>query len=138
MLSTQSNKLQIELAVNYDVGEAFVKGSYTLEGDGPLALKCYEVISDVKAAVRLCHWPNTTAVAKKVANQQHSEQIWMKYASNCVKPRFDYFTAKFDEDLLPLVNAIKSARLFDPTKVCDMKPNTAAVDTLRSWTVMRL
>lgn len=52
----------------------------------------------------------------------------MKYASNCVKPGLGYFTAKFDGDLLPLVDAFKSARLFDPTKVSNMKPNPAAVD----------
>ena len=36
--------------------------------------------------------------------------------------------SRFDGDLLPLVDAFKSAHLFDPTKVCDMKPNPAAVD----------
>ena len=52
----------------------------------------------------------------------------MKCASKCVKPGLDYFTVKFDGDLLPLVDAFKSAHLFDPTKACDMKPNPAAVD----------
>ena len=79
------------------------------------------------------HWPNTAAIAKKIANQQHSEQSWMQYAFNCVKPGLDYFTAKFDGDLRPIVDAFKSARLFDPTKVSDMKPDAAAVDTLRSF-----
>lgn len=128
LVHKQSDKLLVELAVNYDVGEPIVKATYTLEGDSPLALKCYEVLSGVKAAVQVRHWPNTTAIAKKIATQQYSKEDWMKYASNCVKPGLGYFTAKFDGDLLPLVDAFKSARLFDPTKVSDMKPNPAAVD----------
>ena len=133
LVDMRSDKLQIELAVNYDVGEPFVKATYTLEGDGPLALKCYEVLGGVKAAVQVRHWPNTTAVAKKIASQQHSEQSWMQYAFNCVKPGLDYFTAKFDGELRPIVDAFKSARLFDPTKVSDIKPDAAAINTLRSF-----
>ena len=136
LVHKQSDKLLVELAVNYDVGEPIVKATYTLEGDGPLALKWHEVLSVVKAAVQVQHWSNTTAIAKKIATQQHSKEDWMKYASNCVKPGLDYFTAKFDGDLLPLVDAFKSACLFDPTKVSDMKPNAAAVDTLRSFKLL--
>ena len=39
--------LLIELAVTIDACEAFVKACYTLEGDGPLALTCYNVLSTV-------------------------------------------------------------------------------------------
>ena len=41
--STKS-KLQVEMAATVDWGEPFVKACYVLEGDGPLVLKCYEVI----------------------------------------------------------------------------------------------
>ena len=40
---TKSTQLQVELAITVDVGEAFVKATYNLEGDGPLALTAYEV-----------------------------------------------------------------------------------------------
>ena len=33
--------VHIELAAIVDVGEAFVKATYNLEGDGPLVLRCY-------------------------------------------------------------------------------------------------
>ena len=46
----------VELAITVDAGEAFVKACYTLEGDGPLVLSCYEVLSTVKASI---HWLNT-------------------------------------------------------------------------------
>lgn len=133
LVRMQSDKLQIELAVNFDVGEPFVKATYTLEGDGPLALTCYGVVRGLKAAMQVQHRPNTAAIARKIATQHHSEQSWMQYASNCVKPGLDYFTAKFDGDLQPIVDAFKSARLFDPGKLSDLKPNAAAVDTLRSF-----
>ena len=76
---------------------------------------------------------NTAAIANKLANQEHTEQILTQYAFNCVKPGLDYCIAKFDGDLRPIVDTFKSARLFDPTKVSDMKPDAAAVDTLRSF-----
>lgn len=47
--------LMIELAVTIAAGEPFVKACYTLEGDGPLALTCYEVLSTVKASIQVKH-----------------------------------------------------------------------------------
>ena len=79
------------------------------------------------------HRPNTAAIAKKVANHQHSQQSSMQYAANCVQPGLDYFTSKFDGDLKPVVNAFKSSRMFDRRKVIHLKPDAVAVDTLRSF-----
>ena len=36
--------LKLELGAVIDVGEHFVKSTYTLEGDGPLVFICYEEI----------------------------------------------------------------------------------------------
>jgi len=47
LLESDLTNLLIELAVTIDAGEAFVKACYTLEGDGPLALTCYNVLSTV-------------------------------------------------------------------------------------------
>ena len=110
LLETQSDKLQIELAVDIDAGEPFVKGTYALEGDGPLALKCFDIINEVKAAVQVHHWPNTTAVAKRIANQLLTEQNWLHYASSCVRPRLDYFTAKFDGEVGELRQSVAAFR----------------------------
>ena len=38
-----------------------------LEGDGPLAPVCYEMLSSARASVQVKHWPNTQAVAWKLA-----------------------------------------------------------------------
>ena len=44
--------LMVELAVTIDAGMSFVKATYNLEGDGPLALTCYETISALSVAAR--------------------------------------------------------------------------------------
>ena len=42
----------VELAVTVDAGMPSVQATYNLEGDGPLALTCYETISALYAAAR--------------------------------------------------------------------------------------
>ena len=53
-----TSKLRIEIAATVDWGEPFVKACYTLEGDGPLSLECFEIIDKVKAAVAVENIPN--------------------------------------------------------------------------------
>ena len=67
LLQTKGKELLIELAVSIDAGEVFVKATYDLEADGPLALECYEKIIGVRNSIQVCHWPNTAAVAKRIA-----------------------------------------------------------------------
>ena len=50
--------LQLEIAATVDWGEPFVKATYFLEGDGPLALECYEAIQKVSETLRTGHTPN--------------------------------------------------------------------------------
>ena len=59
----QCRLLQLELAATIDVGEPFVKATYRLEGDGPLALEFFDVITMLQASVLNHHCPNVTAVA---------------------------------------------------------------------------
>lgn len=63
VLVTQS---EIELAVNIDAGELFVKATYSLEGDGPLTLRYYEIPDGVRTAIQVCHLPNRAAIVKKI------------------------------------------------------------------------
>ena len=60
------SKLEVEMAATVDWGEPFVKACYHLEGDGPLALDCFEMIDQVKASVATENIPNVRAVAPKV------------------------------------------------------------------------
>ena len=53
--SQEKAYLMVELAVTIDAAMPFVKATYVLEGDGPLALSCYETISALNAAARQAH-----------------------------------------------------------------------------------
>ena len=58
-------KLKIELAITTDAMEPFVRATYTLEGDGMLALVAYREVSQLKTSVRNAHYPNVIAVARE-------------------------------------------------------------------------
>lgn len=128
--------LMIELAVTIDAGEPFIKACYTLEGDGPLALSCYEVLSTVKAAIQVKHWANTRAIAQKFAAERQLpalEQQLMAYALTCVQPGFTYFESKFGGELLPCVRAFQAASLFHPVKITDLHPDASIVEDLKAF-----
>ena len=58
--------IELELAVTVDVRLPFVQATYKLEGDGPLALQCYEVVASLTAAVSMAHphYPNVLTVSR--------------------------------------------------------------------------
>ena len=66
------SKLQIEMAATVDWGEPFVKACYVLEGDGPLVLRCYEVIDRVRQSIVTENIPNVRALSEKLTRQSHS------------------------------------------------------------------
>lgn len=51
-------KLQLELEVVIDWGHSFIKATYSLEADGPLAVNCYKATETVRAAIHSSHIPN--------------------------------------------------------------------------------
>lgn len=70
-----------------DAGMPFVRATYSLEGDGPLALSCYEIISALKAAVQQAHYPNLQALTTQLAcGNMQVQQQWTQYAISCVQP----------------------------------------------------
>ena len=54
----------------------------------------------------------------------------INYAKACVKPAYDYFKKKIDEDLAFPLSIFKHARLFDPSKDVDIHPTTSDVNGL--------
>ena len=123
--------LQVELAVTVDAGMPFVRATYNLEGDGPLVLKCYEEISSLNAAVTQAYYPNLQSVIDRISlGNTHMQQQLTQYAKSCVQPGLTYFTDQLDASMkLPLA-AFKAARLFSPSKVHEMQPNSASVDSI--------
>ncbi len=101
-----------------DAMAPFVKSTYTLEGDGLLALIAYREISKLHSVVSSQLYPNMLAVAKHESRGSASnEQLLIRYAKNCVQPTYYYFKIKFDYnsgDLKDIVSAFKAARFFSP------------------------
>ena len=116
-----------------DAGRQFVQATYNLEGDGPLALYCFEQIEAVFLSTQVQHFPNTDAVIRQLTMGQpaHTAQTWKTYAQGCVQPGFDYFINRFRGQLSGTVAAFKAARLFLPQKISTMQPVASEVDTLK-------
>ena len=121
-----------------DAMEAFVKATYNLEGDGPLALTTYEEIRKLFAIVSAKYYPNVTAVAKKLSqgNSVHENQL-MAYGCSCVQPAFDYFELKFNNDLKPVLDAFMAARYFSPSKMSELKPTASDLDQLACFPFLK-
>ena len=112
-----------------DVGEYFVKSTYTLEGDGPLALVCYEKILKVRAVIQTAHYPNVNATAVNTApGNPIVQQQLVTHALSCVQSGLDYFNEKFGDDTKSPLNAFKAARYFSPSKLNEIQPSASDID----------
>jgi len=49
---------------------------------------------------------------------------------------YQYFQSKYDNDLKPVLMAFKAARYFSPSKVCELKPSSADIDSLCKFTFL--
>ena len=98
--SVKKIQLRMELAAIIDAGDYFVKGTYNLEGDGPLALTTYEEVRKIYTFIGLPNYPNLMACARNLANgNATAEQQLITYGKSCVQPGFEYFKAKFEGEL---------------------------------------
>ena len=127
--------LKIELASIIDWGEAFVKATYNLEGDGPLAFTCYKIVQTVVASIQVANTPNVNAIAKSLAPAPAPavQQQLVTYTKSCVQPGLDYFQHQLQTSLKVLLGAFKAARFFSPSKITDLKPSAAEVDSLLAF-----
>ena len=135
MLNDQQQKpyLMVELAVTVDAAMPFVRATYNLEGDGPLALTCYEIISALNAAARQAYYPNLQAVAKQVSANSQMEQALIQHAKSCVQPGLTYYFNQLSASMKEPLAAFKAARLFSPCKLHEMRPDVQAIDSLVSF-----
>lgn len=114
----------MELAAVIDAGEPFVKASYTLEGDNPLALNCYEIVSDLFAGIHVQHYPcSSSKISGGIPD----------YEKACVAPGLQYLKVKFSDsgELGESVAAFKAVRLLWPQKMFEMQPTSHDVDALQ-------
>ena len=131
----QNIMLQLEMAATVDAGEPFVKATYHLEGDGPLAFECFEVITMLQASISNNHYPNVIAVARQLStgNSTLTVSHFTQYAQNCIQPGLQYFTTQLGSSLKVPLAAFRAARLLNPQKVAETLPNASAVDELSSF-----
>lgn len=132
--------LQIELAAVIDAGEPIVKATYNLEGDGPLAFNCYEILSTLAAEIHVQHYPNLHAVAQKLSGGSSSlEQQLVDYGKACIAPGLQYFHSKFSitGELGESVAAFKAARLIWPQKMAEMQPNSQDIDAMQAFPFLK-
>ena len=122
--------LMVELAVTIDAATPFVNDTYNLEGDGPLALSCYEAISALNVAARQAHYPNLEAVAHNVASDNDMKKELIQYAKSCVQPGVTYYFNQLATSMKEPLEAFKAARLFSPAKVQQIRPSVSALDTI--------
>ena len=73
IIAAKKNILQIELAAVVDAGKCLVQATYKLEGDGPLALECYEIIQTVLASIQTGHYPNLEAICRMLSGSDQEE-----------------------------------------------------------------
>ena len=126
----------MELAISVDAGEAFVKSTYVLEGDGPLVLRAYDEVTKVSAAIATAHYPNTEAIARQIsASNATLFQQLISYATSCVTPVYDYFESKFGNNgqLHQLVKCFKAARMFSPVRMSELQASTTLIDDLTAF-----
>ena len=96
----------MELATTIEFGEPFVKATYRLEGDEPLALAAYEEIVTLYASISAQHFPNTLAVATtKLSPSTIQKRQLIDCVVDCIKPAVAYFKQKFECDLKEVVAA---------------------------------
>ena len=134
--------LKIELAAVVDYGEPFVRGTYNLEGDGPLVFICYEEVSAIVNAIYVENIPNVQAVADSLSPLPAVRQQLITYARNCAvpciryqllsRPGLDYFQRQLQTSLKGPMEAFKVARFFSPHKLSLLRPSAADIDTLSS------
>jgi len=91
-------KFKVELATTVDAMQPFVKATYSLEGDGPLALQAYQIVSSLYNHISLQHYPNLGAVAHQLSQGSVTrENQLVAYGNACCAPAYAFFKAKFDQ-----------------------------------------
>lgn len=69
-------------------------------------------------------------MARIIAPNVLAQQQWLQYAAACVQPGLQYFQDRKATSMKDLLACFKAARLFSPSKVQEIKPSCAEVDSL--------
>ena len=126
--------LMVELAVTVDTALPFVKATYVLDGDGRLALSCYESISSLNAAARQGNYSILTSVASNLSSgDTDMEEHLTDHAKSCVQPGVSYYFQQLSTKMKVPLKTFKASRLFSLSKLSEMNPSVNAIDSLCSF-----
>ena len=117
----------MELAITVDVGDAFVKATYNLDGDVPLASSTYVHMFLFSTFATTVHYPNTADICTVPAGNQGLHQQLYGCPLLCAKSTYDYFWLRF------YLNAFKGAQFyFYPARVCELNVPVLIVKVSKS------
>ena len=124
------NQLKAEPAVTIDLGEHFVKSTYRLEGDGPLVLEWYDVISSLMPLFAF----NITLMCRQFLASLHLPlSHYSNIGSSMLRPVSSQVSStsrtSSDESQCPLA-AFKAAIFFSPFRLHEIEPAAADLDLL--------
>lgn len=96
--------LMVELAVTMDAAMPFVRATHELEGDGPLALSCYDAISAMNAAARQAHYLNLLQLLLLLLlRMAQIENDLLQYARTCVQTGISYYFEELTTNMKELL-----------------------------------
>ena len=127
------NYLKIELAAVIDCGEPFVKATYKLEGDGPLAFICYEAIQEVVKSIKVANIPNVQAVARDISSSFTVQKTLIAHAKQCIQPGIDYFNHQLGTSLKSPLMAFEASQMIAPTTIRNLNPDASSIDLFKSF-----
>ena len=100
--------LEVELAVIVDLGVHFVKATYHLEGDGPLAFRCHDAITTLTTAVNLAYYPNLNAIARELCGGNHAaQQQLVNYGQSRIQPGIPHYRERLNDSMMVPLKALK-------------------------------
>ena len=70
--------------------------------------------------------------AEASGNASHEKQL-LHYSKACVQPVYNFFYFKFNNDLKPVLDSFKAARLFSPFKFHKLKPSATDTGCLKAF-----
>ncbi len=115
--------LSVEICVLVEVGMPFVKGTYWLEGNGPVSIYAWRVVQslfDHCNQVRGGTLPSTQALVGRLVKNSDDQKRMMGHAQRCVEPGLLYYEARFQGDLQNAVKCFESFDLCNPLMIKEM------------------
>ena len=136
--------LQVELAASVDGADPFIKATYALEGDGPLAFVTFDKMAELNQFTLAPHLPNLTAICKQWGGdtQPPTDEFQALYQQGmqCIISGFNYFNQTIwadDAQLNYQLQLFKLARFLVPARAIELHFSLEDVENFNLFKVVR-